>query len=188
VKEDVAHSLCVFIVADDPGACAALEEHLRGAGYRVRVFAGAAACLAAHEPGWHGCVLADLRGGTVSGADLQAQLRERGSRVPVVLVTAPSDGARLREAIDSAFALERSRLRGAAARQRGAERLAQLTPRERAVLEQVARGANARQIAALLGISPRTVEMQKKRLLIKLGLRNVSELVRLALAAEDSAK
>jgi FixJ family two-component response regulator len=124
----------------------------------------------------------------MSGAELQAQLRERGSRLPFILVTAPMEDAPLREAIEAAFALEQSRLRGAAARQRGAQKLAQLSPRERAVLEHVARGANARDIGAALGISPRTVEVHKKRLLIKLNLRNVAELVRFALAAEDSGK
>jgi DNA-binding NarL/FixJ family response regulator len=69
------------------------------------------------------------------------------------------------------------------ARRGDAEKLATLTEREREVLEHAARGLHAKEIAAALGISPRTVEVHKTRIMEKLGVRNVAELVRFALGA-----
>ena len=92
----------------------------------------------------------------------------------------PFDHAPLREALQRAFSLEERRL----ARTAEAARLTVLTAREREVLEQAAKGLHAKEIAAALGISPRTVEVHKTRIMEKLGVRNVAELVRFALAAQ----
>jgi len=95
----------------------------------------------------------------------------------------PFDRAQLRSAIDKAFAREEHRLALAQERGTDAAKLAALTPRERQVLEQAALGLHAKEIAAALGISPRTVEVHKTRIMEKLGVRNIAELVRFAVAA-----
>ena len=90
----------------------------------------------------------------------------------------PFDHALLRTAIETAFSQEERRLR----RSVEAQRLGRLTGREREVLEHAARGLHAKEIARALGISTRTVEVHKTRLMAKLGARNVAELVRFALS------
>jgi RNA polymerase sigma factor (sigma-70 family) len=173
------------------------------AGLHTASFADAEAFLGAWRPDWAGCVVTDLRLPGASGIDLQAALRSRGSQLPVVVITAdgdvpsaraafradaldflekPFDDAQLRAAIDAAFAREEQRLEKEKTRRQDAEKLERLTPREREVLERAAQGLHAKEIAAELGISPRTVEVHKARIMEKLGVRNVAELVRFAVA------
>jgi FixJ family two-component response regulator len=197
-------SLTVFIVDDDPAVRDSLALMLGLAGYRTALFADAEAFLAGFREEWSGCVLADLRLPGMSGIELQAEMRGRDSTLPFVIMTAhgdvpsaraafqaqavdflekPFEDAQLRAAIDAAFLLEQRRIRRAHARQGDAERLARLTAREREVMKQAAKGLHAKEIAAVLGISPRTVEVHKTRLMEKLGVRNVAELVRFTLTA-----
>jgi RNA polymerase sigma factor (sigma-70 family) len=146
----------------------------------------------------------------LSGVELQAQVRQRGSLIPFVIITAhgdvpaaraafraqaidfiekPFEDAQLRSAIDSAFASERERVDAVRTRRSETEKLARLTSREREVLDHAVRGLHAKEIAAALGISSRTVEVHKTRIMEKLEVRNIAELVRFAVAAErDSRK
>jgi len=195
--------LTVYIVDDDASVRDSLALMLGLSGYSTALFADAEALLAAWQPHWTGCVVADLRLPGRTGIELQAELRARASPLPFIIITAhgdvatartafqasavdflekPFDHAQLRAAIESAFSREGRRL------QRSAEaaRLAVLTVREREVLEQAAQGLHAKEIAARLGISPRTVEVHKTRIMAKLGVRNVAELVRFALAGDSS--
>lgn len=174
------------------------------AGYRTAVFADAETFLDAWRDHWTGCVVTDLRLPGASGIELQAALRERGSALPVVVITAhgdvpsarsafraeavdflekPFDDTQLRAAIDTAFALEERRLEREKTRRADVAKLERLTPREREVLEYAARGLHAKEIGATLGISARTVEVHKTRIMEKLGVRNIAELVRFAVAA-----
>ena len=198
-------SLTVYIVEDDAAVRDSLALMLGIAGYRTALFADAEAFLKAYSNGWAGCVVADLRLPGASGLELQAELRARGSTLPLVIISAhgdvpsarkafqaeavdflekPFDDAQLRATIDSAFAFEERRIERVLTRRDDAEKLAALTPREREVLEHAAKGLHAKEIAASLGISPRTVEVHKTRIMDKLGVRNIAELVRFALAAE----
>jgi FixJ family two-component response regulator len=198
-----AERLTVYIVDDDASVRDSLALMLGLFGYRTAVFADAEAFLSAWQFDWAGCVVADLRLPGRSGIELQAELRAKASRLPFIIITAhgdvptartafqasavdflekPFDHAQLRAAIESAFSMEGRRL------QRSAEaaKLAVLTARERDVLEQAAKGLHAKEIAAQLGISPRTVEVHKTRIMAKLGVRNVAELVRFALASDSA--
>jgi len=173
-------------------------------GYRAAVFADAEAFLAAWREDWAGCVIADVRLRGQSGVELQDALRERGTALPFVIITAhgdvataraafrshavdflekPFDNAQFFAAIETAFALEERRIHRQDGRRADAEKVERLTPREREVLERAAQGLHAKEIAAALGISPRTVEVHKTRIMEKLGVRNVAELVRIAIAA-----
>jgi FixJ family two-component response regulator len=199
-------NLTVYIVDDDPSVRDSLSLMLGLAGYRVALYASAEAFLEAWRDSWTGCVLADLRLPGASGIALQAQLRERGSALPVVIITAhgdvptarkafqaqavdflekPFDHAQLLEAIRTAFSLEERRVRRSDARHKEMERLSVLTPREREVLDHAAKGLHAKEIGRALGISPRTVEVHKSRIMSKLGVRNVAELVRFSVSIEN---
>jgi FixJ family two-component response regulator len=195
-----AAALTVYVVDDDAAVRDSLSLMLGLAGYATALYADAEAFLAAYRDDWAGCVVADLRLPGKSGLELQAELRARGSALPFIVMTAhgdvpsartafqaqavdflekPFDHAQLRAAIDTAFSREGDRL----ARKGDAEKLATLTEREREVLEHAAQGLHAKEIATALGISPRTVEVHKTRIMEKLGVRNVAELVRFALGA-----
>jgi FixJ family two-component response regulator len=198
-------ALSVFIVDDDASVRDSLALMLGLGDYRTVLFADAEALLSAWQPGWAGCVLADLRLPGKSGLELQAELQRRGATLPVIIITAHGDvpAARtafqahavdflekpfahdqLLAAIERAFAYEAQRIARDHGRAEDARKLAALTPREREVLEQAARGLHAKEIAAALGISPRTVEVHKARIMAKLGVRNVAELVRFAISAD----
>jgi RNA polymerase sigma factor (sigma-70 family) len=192
--------LTVYIVEDDASVRDSLALMLGLAGYQTAFFGDAEGFLAAWRRDWAGCVVADLKLPGASGIELQAELRRRGSGLPFIIVTAhgdvaaaraafradavdflekPFDQGQLRAAIQTAFSQEDRRLR----RSLEAGQLALLTPREREVLEHAAKGLHAKEIARALGISARTVEVHKTRVMAKLGVRNVAELVRFALAA-----
>jgi RNA polymerase sigma factor (sigma-70 family) len=196
-----ADGLTVYIVDDDAAVRDSLALMLGLAGYRTAVFADAEAFLAAWREPWTGCIVTDLRLPGASGLELQAEIRRRRSALPVIVITAhgdvpsaraafraqaldflekPFDDTQLRAAIDSALALEERRLE----RREETQKLERLTPREREVLERAAQGLHAKEIAASLGISPRTVEVHKTRIMEKLGVRNVAELVRFSLGAK----
>lgn len=196
--------LTVYVVDDDASVRDSIALMLGLAGYRTAVFANAEAFLAAWKDDWVGCVIADVRLPGRSGVELQNELLRRGTSLPFVIITAhgdvptaraafrsqavdflekPFDHLQLRAAIDAAFALEQRRIQRHDSRRLDAEKLGRLTSREREVLDQAARGLHAKEIAAILGISPRTVEVHKTRIMEKLDVRNVAELVRFAMAA-----
>ncbi len=201
-------SLTVFIVDDDPSVRDSIALMLGLIGWRTAVFASAESFLEGYRDDWAGCVVADLRLPGMSGTELQAELRSRGSTLPLVIITAhgdvpaartafqaqavdflekPFEDAQLRSAIERAFAIEERRIGRSHARRGDAERLARLTPREREVMEHAAKGLHAKEIGRILGISDRTVEVHKTRLMEKLGVRNVVELVRFALSADRTS-
>ena len=195
----------VYVVDDDASIRDSLSLMLGLAGYSTRLFADAESFLAAFDPRWAGCIVADLRLPGLSGTELQGKVRNRGSSIPFVIITAhgdvpaartafraqaldflekPFEEAQLRAAIEAAFAQEQERADSGAQRRAMTEKLMQLTAREREVLEHAARGLHAKEIGAALGISARTVEVHKARIMDKLGVRNIGELVRFALVAE----
>jgi len=199
----LAERLTVFIVDDDSSIRDSLALMLGIAGYRTALFADAEAFLSASTPEFAGCLVADLKLPGKSGLELQAELRRRGITLPVIIITAhgdvpaaraafqaqavdflekPFDKTQLCAAIDSAYALEQKRIQGEETRRADAAMLARLTQREREVLDAVALGLHAKEIAAAMNISPRTVEVHKTRIMEKLGARNVAELVRFSLA------
>lgn len=205
MADERAPSLAVYVVDDDASIRDSLALMLGLSGFATRFYADAESFLMAFDSHWSGCVVADLRLPGLSGVELQARVRQRGSVIPFVIITAhgdvpaaraafqahavdfiekPFDESQLRSAIDTAFALERQRIEGAEVHRADTEKLARLSSREREVLEHAARGLHAKEIAAALGISSRTVEVHKTRIMEKLEVRNIAELVRFALGAE----
>jgi len=200
--------LIVYVVDDDPSIRDSLALMLGLAGYSTRVFSDAESFLTSFDETWAGCVIADLRLPGMSGTELQQRVRERSS-LPFIIITAhgdvpaaraafraqavdfiekPFEERQLRAAIDAAFALERERASSVEHRKDLAKKLQRLTPREQEVLRHAAQGLHAKEIAKLLGISARTVEVHKTRIMEKLEVRNIGELVRFALIGESGGR
>ncbi len=197
-----------YIVDDDDAIRDSLALWLGMRGIRCLSYASAEAFLEAVRTDWRGCVLIDLKLEGIDGLQLQSRLAERGVTMPVIFVTGHGDVGAARDALKAgAFdfvekPVDNERLvdlvRGAMARDAGqaqrqaqaaelAGRLQRLTQREREVMEQVVAGRHNREIAVQLGISPRTVEVYKARLMDKLDVRRPADLVKLALQTQGES-
>ncbi|MBV8800644.1 MAG: response regulator [Alphaproteobacteria bacterium] len=194
----------VFVVDDDPAMRDSLKVLLETSGYTVPVYESAIAFFGSGAPAQHGCVLADVRMPEMDGLELQQRLKERGSTLPVILMTGHADvplavRAMKEGAIDflekpfkDAVLVESVRRALEQAERAGhseasaklvRERLADLTDRERQVLELLVAGRPNKIIAYELSISPRTVEIHRARVMDKMGARSLAELVRMTLSA-----
>ncbi len=196
----------IFIVDDDPAVRDALGLLLGLQGYPVAMFADAESFLNAYRLEWKGCLLADIRMPGMDGLALQKRLQEMGCGLPVIMMTGhgnvdcardafranavdflekPIDHARLLSAVDEAFARQSAAQARSHQRQEFDRLLATLTPREREVMDQVVIGRHNREIADQLGISARTVEVHKARMMTKLAVDGVPDLVRLSLTGRE---
>ena len=197
----------VFIIDDDASVRDALGLMLGLRGFRCTVFADAAGFLAAWRADWHGCLIIDIRMKGMDGLSLQRELQSRGCAIPVVIITGhgdigtareafraaaidflekPLDETRLIQAINEAFGRQSATLRSRLQQDGFVRRLNELTPREREVMELVIAGRHNREIAGTLGISARTVEVHKARMMAKLGTSSIPQLVRISLGVADS--
>jgi len=197
--------LTVYIVEDDAAMRDSLLLMLGLLGFRAVSFESAEAFLNTCQDDWAGCIVVDLRLPGMSGLQLQAALRAKGKQLPFVIITGHGDvrsaraafqseavdfiekpfvEAELRAAIEKGLDQESRRIEDLHAGEDQALKLTKLTQREREVLELVGKGLHAKEIARSLNISARTVEVHKTHLMTKLEARNVSELVRFALATD----
>lgn len=197
----------VFIIDDDASVRDALGLMLGLRGFRCTVFADAAGFLAAWRADWHGCLIIDIRMKGMDGLSLQRELQSRGCAIPVVIITGhgdigtareafraaaidflekPLDETRLIQAINEAFGRQSATLRSQLQQDGFVRRLNELTPREREVMELVIAGRHNREIAGTLGISARTVEVHKARMMAKLGTSSIPQLVRISLGVADN--
>ena len=194
----------IFVVDDDEAVRHSLHMLLTAQGFAVRTFPSAQDFLDAAAVRGEGVLLLDVRMPGLSGPDLQAKLRAKHDNLPIVFITAfgnvplavdamkagavdflekPFTKATVLECISRALNLGtqvRTEDRFAADAK---TRVESLTPRERQVLEQVVSGRQSKIIAFDLGISVRTVENHRARIMSKMQAQSVSHLVRMALAA-----
>ena len=196
----------VFVVDDDEALGDSLKWLLEAHGYRVALYGSAERFLAETTAASSGCLLLDVRMPGMSGPDLFDALIERGSQMPVVFITGHGDvpmavAAVKKGAIDFiekpfgedellrqvAHCLMRDaqHREAVAASACGAARLAALTPREREVLELIVAGKLNKVIADRLAISPKTVEAHRARVMEKMGVRSVAELVQAVMAGRQ---
>jgi len=178
-----------YLVDDDSAIRDSLSLWLGMRGIRCLAYESAESFLDAVEPDWRGCVLIDLQLEGINGLQLQERLAERGITMPVIFVTGHGDVAAVRDAlVATAMATDAEAAQRQAQAALLASRLRRLTQREREVMTQVVAGRHNREIAADLGISPRTVEVYKSRLMDKLDVRRVADLVKLALEARADTR
>ncbi len=193
-------SFVTFLVDDDGGVLKALGRLLRTAGYETRAYSSPQHFLAEYDPAIPGCIILDLTMPGIDGLALQDELAERSPASPVIFLTGTGDIARsvramkagavdfLTKPVDSKQllgAVQRARQKDEEAR--GArkdqevfnQRISKLTPRERQVLDHVVLGRLNKQIAAQLGTVEKTIKVHRGRVMAKLEVRSVAELVRL---------
>jgi FixJ family two-component response regulator len=196
----------VYVVDDDPAVRDGLKALLTVSGYRIEAFDSAESFLAAADRGAVGCAILDIRMPGMNGLELQRELKRRGIVLPVIIITGHGDvplalaalkaGAVdfLEKPFDSdalLASIAEALRRNAAARvstfdrDTVAARVAQLTPREREVMDLVVAGHPNKVVADRLGIAVRTVEIHRARVMEKTEARNLSELIRMAIALEN---
>lgn len=188
------------IVDDDEAIRDALEWLFRSRNVASTSWASAEDFLAAWQPAWQGCVLLDIRMSGMTGLACFEALHARQSRLPVIFITGhgdvpmavaalkqgafdfiekPFDDNALVDIVIKALDLDAQRAQADASRHTVEARLAQVTARERAVMDLILAGKFNKVIADELGISMRTVEVHRARIFEKMGVRSAVELVQL---------
>jgi two-component system response regulator FixJ len=196
----------IFIVDDDAGIRDAIRMLSEAAGLRARTFPSAESFLADPVPK-RGCVIADVRMPGMNGLELQEEIGRRHPQLPVIIITGhadiplavhamkagavdflekPFDGARLMESVRRALELG-SKTRSRKEENRTARRLLDhLSQRERMVLDKLVQGQPNKIVAYELGISPRTVEIHRAHIMLKMDASSLADLVRTVLTAQSA--
>lgn len=195
----------VYVVDDEPAIRHSLELLLRSVGLQAAVFASGTAFLDAYSPQLDGCLIVDVRMPGMSGLELQEALAARGAMLPVILITGHGDismavramkaGATdfiekpfneqvLLDAVHRALARRKQTDALGAGRAEIDARVAALTPREREVFLLVAEGRPNKVVATRLGLSTRTVEVHRAKVMEKMQARSLADLVRMAITCD----
>jgi two-component system response regulator FixJ len=197
----------IFLVDDDAAVCHALTVFLEASGYNVRVFSSAEAFLEAATGTAEGVILLDQRMTGMSGLELQSQLARRGVGLPIIFITGHGDVrmsvkaikagaidflekpfsneqllASIREAFSLADGSKKHRDLIADLRKRHAS----LTAREREVMQHIVAGMSNRSLAERLGLSDRTIEVHRFRVMKKMGAESLPDLVRKYVMYQDA--
>jgi len=188
----------VYLVDDDEAIRDSLALLLQSVGLDHAVFASALAFLDAYDRNRHSCLVTDIRMPGLSGLELQQRLNEQRAEIPVIFITGHGDVPMAVNAMKSGAAdfIQKpfrdqdliDRIHNALARDQEArkwraeesvirDRIALLTPREVEVMQRVVRGQANKVIAMDLGVSQRTVELHRARVMHKLEMRSLAELV-----------
>jgi two-component system, LuxR family, response regulator FixJ len=194
----------VFVVDDDRAMRDSLRWLLESVGLTVRTYSTAADFLREYEPAQPGCLVLDVRMPGMSGLDLQAELVRRGAGLPTIVVTGhaevpmavravkagavdfiekPFSDQLLLDRVRQALGIDRLEREVRHRREEARRRLESLTAREREVLGLVAAGKANKEIAASLGLSPKTVEVHRAHVMSKMAVDSLAELIRVALLA-----
>jgi two-component system response regulator FixJ len=200
----MAAARTVYVVDDDPAVRRSLERLLAAADFQMKSYAtpGAFLDVAGSLPA--GCVLVDLRMPEMNGLEVQTRLQKINAKLPVIIMTGQGDVESAVRAMkvgavdfiekpyrdDALIAAIETALKSGAESDRAGERIAAaalietLTPRERQVLEALVAGRPNKVIAFDLGISARTVEVHRARMMDRLGVRQFADAIRLAVLAD----
>jgi two-component system response regulator FixJ len=195
----------VFVVDDDNAVRNSLRLLLKSVGIASQPLGSAAEFLETYRPSQPGCLVLDVRMPGMSGLELQRELNLRGATIPVIFITGHGDipmaveamqqGAfdflakpfRDQELIDRvqrALAKDATTRAALKERERIRERLESLTPREREVLSLMTQGKPNKIMAHELGVSQRTVEIHRARVMEKSGASSLAQLVRMVMDQE----
>jgi FixJ family two-component response regulator len=196
----------IWLVDDDPSILRALERLLGVEGFETRSFLDAATFLDAHDPTVPGCAIIDLGLQSTDGLAVQEQLAEGGAARPVIFLTGqgsipsavqamragavdfltkPVDGDTLLAAIRAALAADSARRSRSSSLDDVRRLLSTLTPREHEVLQEIVAGRLNKQIAHRLGAAEKTIKVHRGRVMHKMGVRSVAELVTLMARLQD---
>lgn len=196
---------CIYIVDDDEALRDSLVWLLESSGYRVCAYDSSESFLTAYRPEMTGCLVLDVRMPGMSGLELFEELRLRRCTLPVIFITGHGDvpmavSAVKRGAVDfiekpfgdrdmlglieESLARERDSRRQRQVEADILRRLGELTQREREVLDLIIAGKLNKQIADVLGISIKTVEVHRARVMEKMGANSLAELVQCVMTGE----
>jgi len=197
-------SATIFVIDDHASVRTSLARLLRSAGLDVETFPSAEAYLERKDHDGPACIVLDVCMGGLSGTDLHARLAQSGCDIPVIFLTGhgsipmgvgamkqgaadfltkPVDDELLLRTVHQTLARHESVLRERTELRAMRTRLETLTPRELEVMRYVLTGALNKQIATRLGIAEKTVKVHRGRVMEKLAVTSVAELVRLCAAA-----
>jgi two-component system response regulator FixJ len=200
------HEPTVFIVDDDQGVREYLQWLVESVGLRAESFPTAREFLDAYDPTTPGCLVLDVRLPGLSGFDLQAELSKRNIALPIIMMTGyaevpmavralkagahdfiqkPLDGQLLLDRIQQAIEADQGARQAHAGHTEVASHLAELTPRQRQVLDGVLEGKPSKIIASELGLSAKTVDVHRARIMEKLGAQSLPDLFRLVVLARS---
>ena len=199
-------SALVFVVDDDEAVRSSTKLLLKSIGLAAVSYSSAQEFLEHYDPQQPGCVVLDVRMPGMSGLELQQLLNLRGAIIPLIFITGHGDIPMAVEAMQhGAFdflqkpfrdqdlldrvqrALQKDRAARAQLREKARirERRASLTPREREILELMTRGKPNKVMAADLGVSQRTVEIHRARVMDKMGASSLAQLVRMVMEIDE---
>lgn len=202
-----SHPVTVFVVDDDEAVASSLKLLLKSVGLPAQAFSSGPEFLAAIDATRAGCLVLDIRMPGMSGLEVQQQLNERGVMLPVIFITGHGDvpmaveamqhGAMdfiqkpfrdqdLLDRINQALEKDRAARTLLGNRENIRARIAELTPREREVLDLVTRGKPNKVIAGDLNLSQRTVEIHRSRVMEKMGATSLAQLVRMVIEANTN--
>jgi FixJ family two-component response regulator len=194
----------VFVVDDDQAMRNSLKWLIESVSMQVETYESANAFIQSYYPGRSGCLLLDVRMPGMSGLELQEYLRVNQIAIPVIIITGhgdvpmavramkagavdfiekPFNDELLLESIRRAMALDVKQRDMQSQRAEIATRLARLTPREHEVMVMVTNGKANKEIATNLGVSSKTVEAHRARVMEKMEADSLAELVRMAINA-----
>ncbi|AJP73046.1 response regulator FixJ [Sphingomonas hengshuiensis] len=194
----------IHLVDDEESIRRSAGFMLRTSGYDVKAYASGVEFLKEVKGVEPGCILLDVRMPEMDGLEVQAELNARGVAMPVIVLTGhgdintavaamkqgavdfiekPFEKALLLRAIEAAFERLNHSAEVVSSEHEAQVRIAALTARERDVLRGLVRGHPNKTIAYDLGISPRTVEVHRANVMSKLGVRSLSEALRIAFSA-----
>jgi two-component system response regulator FixJ len=197
----------VSIVDDDDAVRSSLRLLLKSAGLTATTYPSAREYLDAWQPQQPGCLILDVRMPGMSGIELQAELNRRGAIIPVIFIsghgdipmaveaiqhgafdflTKPFGDQELIDRVRRALAADADNRKLLAQRELLRERLESLTPREREVLTLVTQGKANKVMAGDLGVSQRTVEIHRARVMEKMGANSLAQLVRMTIELEGA--
>ncbi|HET9680276.1 MAG TPA: response regulator, partial [Gammaproteobacteria bacterium] len=199
----------VFIVDDDESVRESLSLLLNLKQFKVRAFSSAQDFLTTYQPTWPGCLLLDIRMPGMSGLEMQAELVKRAIALPVIMLTAHGDVATTRTAlktgafdflekpvdddllldvVSNALSVDTNQRATEKKEHDQSEKISKLTNPERQVMDLLTEGRHNREIAESLGISPRTVEVYRARMMEKLQARNLADMIRMVLEMRNIKK
>jgi two-component system, LuxR family, response regulator FixJ len=198
----------VFIIDDDAEMCELIKQLVSSIGLPVETFGSADEFLRAYVPTRPGCIVTDVRLPGMSGLELQEALAQRNSYLPVIVVSGHADVAMavramrshaldvlqkpfnkqdLLDRVQQALRADAERRRQSVSNEAVTARIAALTPREREIMELVVQGLANKQMAYQLGLSEKTIETHRSRVMKKMSVDSVAELVRMVLVMKDAA-
>ncbi len=199
-------SSTVFIVDDDQAVRDSLKFLIESNGRSAQAYAKAEDFIDNYDPEVPGCLLLDVRMPEMNGIELQKELRKRKIAIPIIFISAhgtvptavralklgaidfimkPFNNITLLDKIELALETDKKQREERSRKSQIAERIANLTRRERDVMYLIVEGMPAKKIATQLGISNKTVDVHRSHIMEKLKIKSVAELVKMVVSLDN---